>query len=301
MSWRGPLRSPSSFWAGTAAAVLLGAVVSARAIYQAPLNVDEELTRRIASGRFGSIFSIVVNQRGGGPVHFWLVHLTLQWPGGLIGLRAPSLVFFLLALPAVALLARELAGVTAGVVTVLLTSCAPLAVTYATFGRPHTLLFAWISWGTFVALRAARTGSRGWWIVGGLILGTAVFTHPTAPIYELAAFAAALALAPQPPRELLRRAWPGAVALALTTIPYEAVTARVISNRYGVSASARHGRTFDHKPVWQNAVRFVSPDGHGRLLNWLTVLAVAGVATLILRRRHRELAAVAVVLVLPVL
>jgi hypothetical protein len=39
-----------------------------------------------------------VSQRGGGPLHFWLIHLTLQWPGGLTGLRAPSLVFFLLAM-----------------------------------------------------------------------------------------------------------------------------------------------------------------------------------------------------------
>ena len=285
------MRKPGIVGASTVAAIALGAVLSVHAIDRAPLNVDEELTRRVAGGRFGAILSIIANQRGGGPLHFWLVHLTLQWPGGLAGLRVPSLVFFLLALPAIALIARELAGPVAAVGAVLLTACAPLAVTYATFGRPHTLLLAWISWGTVAALRAARTGDRRWWAAAGAILGTAIFSHPTAPIYELSAFAAALAYAPN-----VRRAWPGILTLALTTIPFEAATAHTLTHRYGVAAGARHGRTFDHKPVWQNALRFMAP--HGR---WLVVLALIGVATLLARRSYRALAAIAVVVVLPVL
>jgi len=282
--------------AATAAAVVLAAVLSWRAIDRAPLNVDEELTRRIASGPFGSIFSTVVNQRGGGPLHFWLIHVTLQWPSGLTGLRTPSLVFFLLALPAVALVARELAGPAEAAATVLLTACAPLAVTYATFARPHTLLFAWISWGTYAALRAARTDDRAWWIAGGAILGTAVFTHPTAPIYELAAFLAALAFAPQP-----RRAWPGAAALFVTTVPYVAFTAHRLTDRYGVGTSSGHGRTFDGKPVWDNALRALAPNPHHHLVTWLGALALAGVVALIAARRYRTLAAIALVVVLPVL
>src|SRR3569833_4119604 len=114
------MRSRVAVATATAAAVALGTALSVRAVDAAPLNVDAELTRRIAGGRFGAIFSIVAPQRGGGPLHIWLVHLTLQWPGGLAGLRVPSLVFFLLALPAVALVANELAGWEAAVATVLL-------------------------------------------------------------------------------------------------------------------------------------------------------------------------------------
>src|SRR5438270_12974033 len=44
-----------------------------RAFLRAPLNVDEELTLRIARESLGSIFHIVSTQRGGGPLHFWLV------------------------------------------------------------------------------------------------------------------------------------------------------------------------------------------------------------------------------------
>jgi hypothetical protein len=295
-------RRPGALATATAAAVALATALSVQAIYRAPLNVDEELTRRIASGPFGSIFTIVANQRGGGPLHFWLIHVTLQWPGGLIGLRAPSLVFFLLALPAVALAARELAGAAAAAVTVLLTACAPLAVSYDTFGRPHSLLLAWISWGTYAAFRAARSGDRRTWIVAGAVLGTAIYAHPTAPIYELSAFVAALALVRGTWRDVIRAAWPGAVALAVTTVPYEAFTAHKLADRYGVSSTAAHGRTFDGKPVWENALRFMSPNAHGHLfVNWLTALAVAGIAVLALQRRRRVLVAVAVIVVLPVL
>ena len=296
------VRRPGALATATIAAAALAVALSVQAIYRAPLNVDEELTRRIASGRFGSIFSIVANQRGGGPLHFWLIHLTLQWPGGLIGLRAPSLVFFLLALPAVALAARELAGTWPAVVTVVLTACAPLAISYDTFGRPHSLLLAWISWGTYAALRAARTGERRTWIVAGLALGTAIYSHPTAPIYELSGFVAALALVPGSWRDVVRQAWPGAAALAVTTLPYEAFTAGKLADRYGVSSRARHGRTFDHRPVWENALRDMSPNVHGHVfLNWLTALAAAGVVVLVLRRSWRVLGALAAIIVLPVL
>jgi hypothetical protein len=295
-------RRPGVLAAATVAAAALAIALSVQAIYRAPLNVDEELTRRIASGRFGSIFSIVASQRGGGPLHFWLIHLTLQWPGGLIGLRAPSLVFFVLALPAVALAARELAGTKAAIVTVLLTACAPLAISYDTFGRPHSLLLAWISWGTFAAFYAARTGGRRAWIIAGVALGTAIYSHPTAPIYELSGFVAALALVRGTWRDVVRQAWPGALALAVTTVPYEAFTAHKLADRYGVSSRAAHGRTFDGKPVWENALRFMSPDAHGHLfLNALTALAIAGVVVLAVQRRRRVLAAIAAIIVLPVL
>jgi hypothetical protein len=296
------VRRPGALAAATVAAAALAIALSVQAIYRAPLNVDEELTRRIASGRFGSIFSIVASQRGGGPLHFWLIHLTLQWPGGLIGLRAPSLVFFVLALPAVALAARQLAGTKAAVVTVLLTACAPLAIAYDTFGRPHSLLLGWISWGTFAAFHAARTGSRRAWIVAGAALGTAIYSHPTAPVYELSAFVAALALVRGTWRDVVRQAWPGAVALAVTTVPYEVFTANKLADRYGVSSGAGHGRTFDGKPVWENALRFMSPNGHGHLFfNVLTALAAAGVVVLVAQRRWRVLGAIAAIIVLPVL
>src|SRR3954470_19425450 len=92
-------------WVATLAAGGFVLTLALRAVYRSPLNVDEELTLRIARQSFGSIFG-TVRGRGGGPFHFWLEHFTTDWPAGLTGLRLPSIVFALAALPAVALIAE---------------------------------------------------------------------------------------------------------------------------------------------------------------------------------------------------
>ena len=112
----------------------------------------------MAQFSFGHIFHIVSTQRGGGPLHFWLEHFLLRWWPGCPALRVPSLVFACLALPGAALVVRRLAGAEAAAGAVLLTAAAPIPVLYATFGRPHTLLFAWLMWSTVVVLRAADGG-----------------------------------------------------------------------------------------------------------------------------------------------
>ncbi len=265
---------------------------------QAPLNVDEELTLRMSDFSFGNIFHIVATQRGGGPVHFWLEHFLLQWQPSLQALRLPSLAFFVLALPAVALIARRLLGADGASGVVLLAAVSPVPVAYATFGRPHTLLFAWLMWSTVVVLSAAARGDRRLWAVGGALLGASVFVHPTAPLYALTAFAAAVVYAWRPPRTILRQAWPGAVALLVTFVPYYLATVHVLSDRYGVGAG-RSGRTFSGNPVWRDAIHFVAPGGH--VVNWFTTLAAGGVVVLLVRRDYRVLAFCALTVAVPVL
>src|SRR5213082_1251909 len=48
-------------------------------VWWTPLNVDEELTLRVADFSFRHVFHIVSTERGGGPLHFWLEHFLLQW------------------------------------------------------------------------------------------------------------------------------------------------------------------------------------------------------------------------------
>ncbi|HEY6963358.1 MAG TPA: glycosyltransferase family 39 protein [Gaiellaceae bacterium] len=259
-----------------------------------PLNVDEELTLRLADFSFGNIWHIVSTKRGGGPIHFWLEHFLLQWWPGLAALRVPSLVFLCLALPAVALIARRLLDDEAAAGVVLLTAVAPIPVLYATFGRPHTLLFAWLMWATVLALRAADSGSRALWVAAGAALGLTVFAHPTAPLYAFTAFAAVVLWSRRPWRE----AWPGAVALVVTFLPYYVKTLHVLSDRYGVGGKGQSGRTFSGRPVWRDAITFVAP-GRGAL-NFFTVLALVGVVALVWRRRYGLLAFCAVTVLAPV-
>lgn len=255
-----------------------------------PLNVDEELTIRLGDFSFAHIWDIVSTKRGGGPVHFWLEHFLLQWQPGLPALRMPSLVFLCLALPAVALVARRLLRDEVGAAAVVvLVALSPIPMLYATFGRPHTLLFAWLMWSTVLALRAADTHDRRLWVAAGAALGLSVFAHPTAPLYALTTFAAVVLYDHESVRGRIREAWPGAVALLVTFVPYYVKTLRVLGDRYGVGASTgRTGRTFSGRPVWEDALRFVAPGAQG--LNFFTVLALVGVVALLVHRRYGLLA-----------
>ena len=263
-----------------------------------PLNVDEELTLRLGDFSAAHIFHIVSTKRGGGPIHFWLEHVLQDWWPGLPSLRVPSLVFLCLALPAVALVVRRLLGDEQSAAVVVLTALSPIPVLYATFGRPHTLLFAWLMWSTVVALRAADTRDRRLWAAAGAALGLSVFVHPTAPLYAFTAFGAALLYAPGSVRERIRTAWPGAVALLVTFGPYYAKTLHVLSDRYGVGGNGTSGRTFSGRPVWEDALRFVAPGAHD--VNYFTVLAGIGLLALVAARRYRLLLFCAATVAAPV-
>ena len=180
----------------------------------------------------------------------------------------------------------------------LLTALSPIPLSYATFGRPHTMLFAWLMWSTVLALRAARIGSRALWAAAGAALGLAIFVHPTAPLYAGTAFVVALIYARQPLRELVRQAWPGAVTLLVTFVPYWVSTLHVLGDRYGVGTARVGQRTFDGLPVWRDAIEYVAPGPHA--VNYFTVLAAIGLVALTLARRWRLILFCAVTVAVPV-
>ena len=107
--------------------------------------------------------------------------------------------------------------------------------------------------------QASERGDRRLWIAAGAVLGLSVFVHPTAPLYAGTALIAALLFAPRDPRSVLREAWPGLAAFALTFGPYYVRTLHVLGDRYGVSSGAASGRTFSGRPVWEDARRFIAP------------------------------------------
>ena len=112
-----------------------------------------------------------------------------------------------------------------------------------------------------------------------------MFVHPTAPLYALTAFAAASLYAPRSPRAVMREAWPGAVALLVTFVPYYLRTLHVLGDRYGVGRRRRGGRTFSGRPVWEDALHFLAPGRHD--VNYFTVLALVGVVALLVRSAYR--------------
>ena len=231
-------------------------------------------------------------------MHFWLEHFLLGWWPSLGALRIPSLVFICLALPAVALIARRLAGDEASAGVVLLTAASPIPVLYATFGRPHTLLFAWLMWSTLLALKAAESGDRRLWAVAGAVLGLSVFIHPTAPLYAGTALVAVLLYEARDPRTVWRQSWPGLLAFAVASVPYYLRTLHVLGDRYGVTSGATRGRTYSGNPVWQDALHFIAPGAHP--VNYFSVLAVIGIVALLVRRKARLVVFCALTVLTPV-
>ena len=103
---------------------------------------------------------------------------------------------------------------------------------------------------------------------------------------------------PRAPRAVLREAWPGAVALVVAFAPYYLRTLHVLNDRYAVGSGKPGSRTFTGRPVWEDALHFVAPGRHD--LNYFTVLALLGVATLLVARRSRVLAFCALTIAAPV-
>src|SRR5262245_55170029 len=125
-----------------ALAMVLALGLALPAVWFEPLHFDEMATLEFAPHSLGQIVDEVFVGRGGAPFHFFLTHLSLQWPGGIEGLRLPSLLLFLSALPLTALVGRELVGRLEGALAAVALALAPLAVGLATFGRMYSLLLA---------------------------------------------------------------------------------------------------------------------------------------------------------------
>jgi hypothetical protein len=131
------------------------------------------------------------------------------------------------------------------------------------------------------------------------VLGLTVFVHPTAPLYALTAYAAAVAFVPRSLRSVLRETWPGALALLVAFVPYYLRTLHVLGDRYGVGTAKAGGRTFTGRPVWDDAIHFLAP---GRaVVNFFTALAVVGAIALIARRDGRVVAFCAITIAAPIL
>ena len=75
-----------------------------------PPHEDEALPLLVGRHPLGELFQVVLEERGGAPLHFLLAWAVAQLDLGLAGLRALSAAFAVASLPVVALLAARLAG-----------------------------------------------------------------------------------------------------------------------------------------------------------------------------------------------
>jgi hypothetical protein len=259
---------------------LLALAATLPALRWVPIHVDEATTLEYASHRFTSIAPDTFLARGGGPVYFYVEHETLSWPGGLEGLRLPSVICFLLALVAAWLFARELLGEEAAAGLVISLAVAPLVVSLGTFARPYTMLLALLLLTAWLSLRAAAHPTRARWLVAGAASGLLFSVHPIAPLYSALAFVTGLIASEGPWRRTLRLALPGIVAFAVASSPY-LYALLVLAKRYDVGTSGANGPAGQKIPMRA----FEALTGAAGAVG--IILGLAGLAGLVLLARTR--------------
>ena len=238
---------------------------------------DETLALFVGRQPLGELFRVVLEERGGAPLHFVLAWVVAHVGLGLGGLRAVSALFALASLPLVALLGVRLAGRRQALVATALVAASWTFLFHGVYGRMYSL-FLFTSALSFLALLAAldRGDRRGWALWTFAILAT-VATHPYGALV-LASQGAYVLLAR---RDRLRQALFAAAAVLVVGIPFW-LTNLVLASRFDVGVGGGGAKLGGPWPVVQYLWRVLGDFTAG----WwpLTVVAflllAAGVARL---------------------
>ena len=125
-----------------------------------PPHEDETLPLFVGRHPLGELFQVVLEERGGAPLHFLLAWAIAHLGFGLEGLRALSALFAVASIPVVALLAARLAGrVTALLATVIVASSWTFLF-HGIYGRMYSLFLCTSALSYLMLLRALERGDR---------------------------------------------------------------------------------------------------------------------------------------------
>jgi hypothetical protein len=143
-----------------------------------PPHEDETLALFVGRQPVGRLLDIVLEERGGAPLHYLLAALAAHSGGGLTALRLGSALFALASLPLVALVAARLAGRAVGLITTVLVSASWVLLFHGVYGRMYSL-FLFTSALSYLALLWAIDRGRAWRFgLWGLAAIACVASHP---------------------------------------------------------------------------------------------------------------------------
>ena len=194
-----------------------------------PPHEDETLALFIGRNPLNGLFQVVLEERGGAPLHFlfaWAVaHLGL----GLGGLRLLSVVFAVASLPVIALLAARLAGRRRALVATVLVAASWTFLFHGVYGRMYSLFLFTSALSFLVLLRALERGDRRSWSAWALAILATVATHP----YGAIVFATQAVFVLVARRDRLRQALLAFAAVGVLGIPFW-LTDLVLAGRFEV-------------------------------------------------------------------
>lgn len=142
------------------------------------MHRDEALAVMVARRPLGALLETVQLVRGGAPLHFLLAKLVAELGGGLVATRAISAAGVLLAIVAVGLLGRALAGPVVGAGAAWIVALSPVALYYGDFARMYSLFLAFTTLSLWCLVRALDTDEPRFWIGAASLLVLNTYTHP---------------------------------------------------------------------------------------------------------------------------
>jgi len=255
-----------------------------------PPHEDEALPLFIGRHPLDQMFQVVLEERGGAPLHFLLAWTVAHLELGLEGLRAVSAFFAVASVPVVALLLARLGGRVSALIGTVLVATSWTFLFHGVYGRMYSLFLFTAALSYLALLGALERGGRRAWALWVLAVLATVATHPYGALV-LASQAAFVVVAR---RQRLREAAWAFGAVAVLGIPFW-LTDLVLAGRFdaGVAAGSRLDVV---KYVWQATGDFTAGFP---VLPAVFVAAAAGLA--VLPRETRILAACASVVPLAAL
>jgi len=269
----------------------VGAITLATGLFLAlrltawPPHEDETLALFVGRNSLDRLFGVVLDERGGAPLHFLVAWAVAHLGLGLEGLRAMSALFAVASLPVIALLLRRLSGSRVeALLATLLVAASWMLLFHGVYGRMYSL-FLFLSALSYLALLAAldRGGQLRWSLWGLAILAT-IATHPYGALV-LASQGCFVLLR----RRRLRQAIPAFAAVGVLAIPFW-LTDLVLAGRFDVGVGGRGAKLGGPWSVfvyfWHTAGDFTA--GYRPVLALVLAGAVAG--AVVLWREQREAA-----------
>jgi hypothetical protein len=143
-----------------------------------PPHEDETLALFVGRRPLAELLDIVLEERGGAPLHYLLAALAAHSGGGLTALRFVSAAFAIASLPLIAALVARLAGRPTALATTVLVSASWVLLFHGIYGRMYSL-FLFASALSYLALLWAIERGGAWRFgLWGIVATACVASHP---------------------------------------------------------------------------------------------------------------------------
>jgi hypothetical protein len=143
-----------------------------------PPHEDEALPLFLGRHPLDQVFQVVLQERGGAPLHFLLAWVVAHLDLGLVGLRAVSALFAVGSLPVIALLLTRLGGRLQALIATVIVAASWTFLFHGVYGRMYSLFLFTSALSYLALLRAVERGGRKAWSLWALAILATVATHP---------------------------------------------------------------------------------------------------------------------------